>query len=298
MATSVKQLEAVFIEWIPEKSVEHEISKAGDVIVGNHNAADFHKLLNTQHVGQCAHIILCDKQYDGLSGGKNITSKKSADFTAKSDSIQMSDEVETIIVPNPAQQKGAKLFLSGKWENKATGKKGEITDDLSKVNDNVGLAKWINEHFWSVDLPINANPSNSEPVKVTMEVTACSGPWGGDGGTAPHNLIVIDSDDTIHSQCCMHELGHIMNMVPFKGYYKTPPGFTLADHTHSYEKMGGSGSHCSWEIDTANSTATENVDGKCIMFHQLNQNCKLVFCPECAPLVKAQALEKFHELKD
>ena len=50
------------------------------------------------------------------------------------------------------------------------------------------------------------------------------GPWGGDGGTAPHNLIVIDSNDIIHSMCVMHELGHRMNMTPLAGSYKAPPG--------------------------------------------------------------------------
>jgi hypothetical protein len=29
----------------------------------------------------------------------------------------------------------------------------------------------------------------------------------------------------------------------------------------------------------------------------LNHNCKLVYCPECAPFVEAQALEKFQELR-
>lgn len=298
MATAVKQLKDVFIEWVAEASAEHELAAAGNVIVGNHNAADYHKLLKTTHTGQCAHIIFCDKQYDGLSGGSNVTSSKSADFTDDTDSIQMSDPSKHIIVPKPVQQKGAKLFLSGSWENKATGKKGTLTDDPSKVTADVGLAKWHDEHWWIVELPAHAKATASKPVTVSLDVTACSGPWGGDGGTAPHNLIVIDSDDTIHSQCCLHELGHIMNMVPLKGYYKTPPGYALTDHTHAYEKMGGSGSHCSWEIDASKSTATHNVDGKCIMFHQLNKNCKLVYCPECAPLVKAQALEKFHELKD
>jgi hypothetical protein len=96
--------------------------------------------------------------------------------------------------------------------------------------------------------------------------------------------------------CVLHELGHIMNMVPLAGSYKAPPGLSL-NHKFAYTGMGGSGSHCAFEIDKSSSTKTRNVDGKCIMFHQLNLNCKLIYCPECAPFVKAQALTKFQELK-
>jgi outer membrane protein OmpA-like peptidoglycan-associated protein len=310
MATAKKQLLDVFIEWEEDPAAKHALMPKGNVIVGNHNAAEFHALLASPHAGQCGHIILCDKQYDGLKGGSNVVSSKSADFTKDDDFIQMSDPAAHIIVPSPPVQKGAKAFLSGSWENKSTGKKGTLTDDASKATDDIGLAKWNNDHFWEVILPKHAGPTATKPVTVSLDVTAASGPWGGDGGTAPHNLIVIDPSDTIHTQCCLHELGHIMNMVPYKGYYKMPPGFTLGDppaatsyestgdHTHSYDgKRGGSGSHCSFEIDKAKSTLAKYVDGKCIMFHQLNSNCKLVYCPECAPLVKAQALEKFHELK-
>jgi hypothetical protein len=96
--------------------------------------------------------------------------------------------------------------------------------------------------------------------------------------------------------CVMHELGHIMNMTPLAGSYKAPPGLAL-DHKHAYTGMGGSGSHCAFEIDKTKSTKTRNVDGTCIMFHQLTKKSKLLYCPECARFVKAQALEKFQELK-
>ena len=81
-----------------------------------------------------------------------------------------------------------------------------------------------------------------------------------------------------------------MKMVPYTGYYVCPPGFTYNDHTKIYIKMGGSGSHCSYKIDKTLSTSDVNVDGKCIMFHQLNYNCELIYCPDCEPFVKAQDL--------
>ncbi|MBD3345256.1 MAG: hypothetical protein GF401_09365 [Chitinivibrionales bacterium] len=67
-----------------------------------------------------------------------------------------------------------------------------------------------------MELPKNAAVSLKEPVDIALRLTAASGPWGGDGGTPPNNLIVIDKNDTIHSMCIMHELGHLMNMVPLK----------------------------------------------------------------------------------
>lgn len=297
MDTAVKNLKPVFIEWEAEPAHEHDLMGDGKVIVGNHNAAKFHALLKSPKTDQCAHIIFCDKQYDGLRGGKNITLEKNADFKTASGMVTMGEPGNTVEAPNPPVQEGAKLFLSGSWSNAKSGKSGTLTDDPSKVDDNTGLATWLDEVYWQVDLPKNATPADKSVVKVTLKCTAASGPWGGDGGTAPHNLIVIDKDDTIHSMCVMHELGHIMNMTPLAGSYKAPPGLAL-DHKHAYTGMGGAGSHCSFEIDTAKSTKTRNVDGKCIMFHQLNKNCKLVYCPECARFVKAQALEKFQELEE
>lgn len=296
MATAIKNLKDVFIEWDAEPVAKHKLMTNGKVIVGNHNAAKFHAFLKSDKKDQCAHIILCDKQYDGLSGGKNITLSKDADFTAVTQIITMGKPDKTLEAPNPPVQEGAKLFLKGSWSNAKTGKSGTLTDDKTKVTDDIGLATWVDEQDWQVDLPKNADPSAKSIVKVSLECTGASGPWGGDGGSAPHNLIVIKKDDTLHTMCVMHELGHIMNMTPLAGSYKAPPGLSL-NHKFAYTGMGGSGSHCSFEIDKTKSTATKNVDGKCIMFHQLNKNCKLVFCTECAPFVKAQALEKFQELK-
>jgi outer membrane protein OmpA-like peptidoglycan-associated protein len=298
MATAVKKLESVFIEFAKDSTVTHSKAPAGKVYVGSHNASEYHSMLATKHTGQCVNIILCDQQYDGIdSYGGNYVSENRVTFTGPVDRIQLSSPLDNLAILNPPLQKGAKLLLSSKWKNIVTGKSGTLTDDASMLNDDTGLAKWKDKDFFEVTLPKNADPSAKTPVHVSLKVTAAYGPWGGDGGTAPHNLVVIDPDDTIHSQCVLHELGHIINMVPYAGYYKTPPGFTLSDHTHKYVKMGGAGSHCSWEIDTTASSPRENVNGKCIMFHRLNYECKLVYCPECEPLVKAQSILKFQELK-
>jgi hypothetical protein len=296
MATAVKNLKDVFIEWDAEPAAKHKLMGNGKVVVGNHNAAKFHAFLKSDKKDQCAHIIFCDKQYDGLSKGKNITLKKISDLTAVTDVVTLGKPELTLEVPNPPVQEGAKLLLNAAWSNTKTGKSGTLTDDKTKLSDDVGLATWLNEQDWQVELPKNATPSASSVVKVLIECTAASGPWGGDGGSAPHNLIVIDFNDTIHSMCVMHELGHIMNMTPLAGSYKAPPGLTL-NHKYAYTGMGGSGSHCAFEIDKSKSNEKRNVDGKCIMFHQLTTVCELAYCPECAPFVKAQALEKFQELK-
>lgn len=109
--------------------------------------------------------------------------------------------------------------------------------------------------------------------------------------------MVINKNDTLHSMCVMHELGHLMNMVPLKDYFKCPPGFEYSDHKYWYSKMGGAGSHCSYGHDKSKSTANLYVDGKCIMFHQLTLKCMLSFCDSCNPFVKAQTLQKFCDLK-
>ena len=296
MATAVKKLKEVFIEWIAEPEYKHDFMKNGKVIVGNHNAEKFHSLLRSNKIGQCAHVIFCDFQYDGLSNGKNIELESDGLFKTASGLLEIGDAGSHLAVPNPPVQEKAKLVLLAYWKNTVTGKSGNLTEDPGALDANTGLITWMDENHWRVNLPANATPSEKGPVKVKIRCTGSSGPWGGDGGTAPHNLIVIYNEDTIHSMCVMHELGHIMNMVPQSGNYKAPPGLLL-NHKFAYEGKGGSGSHCGFEIDKTASNSLVFIDGKCIMFHQLTLACELKYCPECAPFVKAQGLQKFQDLK-
>ncbi|NLW30480.1 MAG: peptidoglycan-binding protein [Fibrobacter sp.] len=291
MATPIENLKTVFIEFLSETPCTHTRTATGNVIVGNHNAGEYHKLLSTKNKDRCCHIILCDKQYDGKdSTGRDLVSEATQIFKSNSDFIQMSDPANKLKIFNPPLQTGSNFLVNGKWKNLAKKTNGTFTDDPTKTNLSTGLVSFHDNDFVKVDLPPNANPSATDSVEVTIKVTAACGPWGGDGGVAPHNLVVINSNDTIHSQCVMHELGHLMKMVPDPTYYLCPPGFNYADHTMKYTKMGGSGSHCSYKINKALSTKTKYVDGRCIMFHQLNNNCELIYCPDCLPFVKAQAL--------
>ncbi|MBN2037192.1 MAG: peptidoglycan-binding protein [Chitinispirillaceae bacterium] len=293
MTTPTNKLEKVFIEFLAETPNKHSKVNAGNVIVGNHNQAEYHKLFSALNKNICCHIILCDKQFDGVdSRGNNLTSAESKDFTSTTDSILMSKKKPKRKIFNPPLQSSAKFLVQGKWKSKTNKKSGTLTDNPAKVSPNIGLVTFIDSDFITVDLPKNAKPSAANPVTVTVEVTAANGPWGGDGSVSPHNLVVIDSNDTIHSQCVLHELGHLMKMVPYTGYFDCPPGFNYSDHTKKYIEMGGSGSHCSYNIDKTKSTSVLFVDGRCIMFHQLNRNCELIYCPDCAPFVKAQSLSK------
>ncbi|HOX50391.1 MAG TPA: hypothetical protein PKY05_02800 [Fibrobacteria bacterium] len=300
MTKAEDKAKPVFIEFSKQPVVKHHKQTAGKVVVGNHNAAEYHALLKTDHPGQCVNIILCDEQIDGLSGGVNRTLTRAWDFSGVTGNVNMNDPANTIIVRNPPVQAGANLLVSGTWSNPATGKAGNLTLDPAAVTADVGLVVAGANGNWTITLPANATPSNAHKVRVTVVATAASGPWGGDGGTPPHNLIVIDADNTIHTMCVLHELGHLMNMTPYPGSYKAPPGLTLAEHTDAYVAHGGAGSHCKWEIEsTIPDAALGGIyqDGHCIMFHQLTTKTKLVFCPKCAPFVKAQALRTFGDLK-
>jgi hypothetical protein len=298
MSTSEKQLKDVFIEFVGEPDVTFSDGTAGKVIIGRHNAKTYHALLTKAHANQCVNVIFCDRQFDGVDGkGRNYVSRTTKTLTSQSGPVTVGDDENSMIaVFNPPIQKGASFLLTGSWVNTKTKKKGGLTDDSAKVNASTGLVSWVDELTVTVTLPKDASASKSQPVEVALELTAASGPWGGDGGTPPHNLIKISSNDTVHSMCVMHELGHLMNMVPYAGHYSCPPGFSYGDHSHAYVKMGGSGSHCSFEHDSKKSSKKRYVDGKCIMFHQLNTLCKLKYCESCAPFVKAQMLRAFGEL--
>ncbi len=282
-----------FLEFEKDSAVPHTEGAAGSVIIGNHNAATFHALLNTTHNNQCCNIIFCDKQYDGLSGGSNLTFTKAKQFSSLTKDIRVASSAATTEIFSPPIQTGATLLVSGSWDNPATGDSGNLTDDPALVDVDTGLVVYKDKRKVTVTLPAKAAPTATDKVAVVVEVTGASGPWGGDGGTAPHNLIVIDTNDTIHSMCVMHELGHLINMVPEPSRYACPPGFVHADHSHSYVGRGGAGSHCSHDCDPSTTPALV-VDGKCIMFHQLNYNCTLEYCPDCLTFVKAQNLTGFH----
>ncbi len=295
MKTSEKIFRENFIEFLSESAATHNEYPNGSVRIGNHNAKKFHDMLSTTHKGQCVNIILCDEQYDGLDGAGNVLTSGTDEFFEKNSGVIEIDEDSREVIDPPIQT-GSKLIVNCWWKNAKTGKSGTLSQDAKNANDNVGTITFQGSNKFKVDLPKNATPSKQQPVQIHLVVTVASGPWGGDGGTPPHNLIVIDNNDTIHSQCVAHEVGHLINMVPGKNAYGFPSGFSASDHKDQYTGMGGSGSHCSWEIDKSTSTASHNDDGKCIMFHQLNYNCKLVFCPSCKPIVMAQSIKKLGEL--
>lgn len=288
MATSVSKFKKVFIDFTPETPVKHTLTAKGKVIVGSHNAATYHALRKSAHPARSVHVILCDQQIDAPAG---LTNEVEVEFKKAKDYIEATKHADPRIMFNPPLQSGAKLFISGSWRNASTGKSGTLTDDATKTTKSIGLAKYNNKDFMEINLPADAAPTAAKPVKVKIKVTVASGPWGGDGGTAPHNLIVIDSNDTIHTMCVMHELGHLINMGPMSYSVNCPPGFTYADHTKMYQSNGA---HC-WSGGSL--SGGKGKDGTCIMYHQLNTKCTLAFCADCTPFVRAQKLESFNDLK-
>ena len=163
--------------------------------------------------------------------------------------------------------------------------------DAADEDAATGVVEVSGDQYLIVQLPKDADPSAGKPVKVRLKVTVASGPWGGDGATAPHNLVVIDSDDTRHSMCVMHELGHLINMCPMSRNRNCPPDFEYTEHPKMY---WSNGAHC-WSGGTLVSSKGKN--GSCIMYHALNTSCSLAFCEHCDPFVKAQKLESFNDLK-
>lgn len=290
MNSSISKFKNVFIEFESEPVITHNKEKNGSIIVGSHNAAEFHTYHNNLHPGQSVHIILCDEQIDGNPG---ITVESEAEFTGDTNFIHVTNSGTHIMFDPPLS--GGKLLISGAWENSSTNKSGKLVDDSTKTTDNIGLFSYDNEDFVKIVLPKNAAPTLKNPVTVNISVIVASGPWGGDGGTAPHNLIVIDSNDTVHTMCVMHELGHLMNLGPLETRVNCPDGFKYEDHSKLYESNGA---HC-----YSGGTLIKDSDGDkigdggtCIMYHQLNTNCSLEFCSNCAPFLKGMKLKKFKDL--
>ena len=286
MATAKSKIKHVFIDFVSESPIKHTKAPKGKVLVGSHNAATYHALRKSKHPNRSVHIILCDQQIDGNPG---LTNEVEVEFAKNTDHV-LATKGGTYIMFNPPLQTGAKLFISGSWNNPKTGKSGTLTDDATKKTANIGVMSFHNKDFVKVELPANAGPTATDKVKVKVKVTVSSGPWGGDGGTAPHNLVVIDSNDTIHTMCVLHELGHLMNMGPMAYSVKCPPGFKYTDHTKMYKSNGA---HC---YSGGTLVGGKGKNGTCIMYHQLNKKCKLKFCDLCEPFVRAQKLEKFKDL--
>lgn len=290
MSTSISKFKNVFIELDSETTVTHNKAVNGNIIVGSHNDAEYHAYHKNLHPGQSVHIILCDKQVDGTP---SITIESEAEFTNDTNYIHATNGGNYIMFNPPLS--GEKLLISGSWENISTKKSGALIDDPTKTSDDIGLFSYDNEDFVKIVLPINAEPTPEKPVKVNVSIIVASGPWGGDGGTAPHNLIVIDSNDTIHTMCVMHELGHLMNLGPLKERVNCPDGFKYEDHTKLYESNGA---HCYSGGNLVTDSSGDKIgnNGTCIMYHQLNTSCLLEYCSYCAPFVKGMKLKKFKDL--
>ena len=286
MSSAETKFKKAFIDFVSEPAVTHEKAANGSVIVGSHNATEYHALHKNLHPGQSVHVIFCDQQIDGSPARNNTVE---AEFTKKDDFIKGTAGGTYILFDPPLA--GGTLFVSGTWENLHSGDKGTLTGTAGSVTKNIGLCSYNDKNFIKVSLPDNAKPTATHKVKVKVTLSVASGPWGGDGGTAPHNLIKISSDDTVHTMCVMHEIGHLINMGPMSYSVNCPDGFEYGDHTKMYKSNGA---HC---YSGGSLVSGKGSGGTCIMYHQLNTSCTLEYCSLCLPFVKAMSLETFKDLK-
>ncbi|MBK9576846.1 MAG: peptidoglycan-binding protein [Fibrobacteres bacterium] len=296
MALSQNKARDVFIELVAETPIVHELFPAGKVYVGNHNFNELGKLFHPVHAGKCLQVIVCDLQVDG-AGSPQLNAK--FPMTTQSLDIELRDYDAPLIVLNPPVVKGAPLIIDSSWKNLETGAKGKFTSDPTLRTSTIGLLSSRPEPgLFTLELPAGAI-SAGQHVETALSLTAAKGPYCGDGSNAPQILIKFSSDARVISGTIIHEMGHLINMVPYPGYYHAPPGLRVDAHPFRYDKHGGSGSHCSYKakkgVDDDGDPTFEN--GHCVMFHADAPTVPADFCPTCATFVKAQSLTAFKDLK-
>ncbi len=301
MALSQNKARDVFIELVAETPIVHELFPAGKVYVGRHNFNELGKLFHPVHAGKCLQIIICDLQVDGVDVyGNPIIVTHPITMKSSTEDIDLQDFDETTIVLNPPVVAGRPLIVSSSWKNLRTKAKGSFTIDPAARSPSVGLmsSRAGGPSLYKLELPPGAI-SPGDTVEASLTLSASDGPYCGDGSHAPQIVIQYSPDARVVSGTIVHEMGHLINMVPYEGYYHAPSGFKIGDHPFRYIKHGGSGSHCSWKAKKGQDGKANPIwiDGHCVMFHADADTVPADFCDTCATFVKAQSLLSFSDLK-
>lgn len=299
MALARNKARDVFIELEPETPIVHELFPAGKVYVGRHNYKQLQNLFHPVHAGKCLQIVVCDLQVDGVDGdGKVVQAIHPIKMKASSEDVEL--RISDTIAIDPPVVAGQPLLLSSSWYNPRTKASGSFTTDPSLKSAKIGLLSTRpgGPGLFRLELPPGVW-SPTDEVEVELKVTAAAGPFCGDGSHAPQILIVNSGGIRVVSGTIVHEMGHLMNMVPYPGYYKAPPGLAITEHIHRYIEHGGWGSHCSWKakFDHEKDGTPIWVDGHCVMYHADADTVPADFCDTCATFVKAQSLLSFSDLR-
>ena len=158
MNSSISKFKNVFIDFKAEVAITHSKAANGHVLVGSHNAADYHAYYKELHSGQSVHIILCDQQVDG-SPRVLLDHKKEFISSTGNINVTKNPENESYILVDPPLS-GGKLLISGTWENASSKKHGTLTNDSTKVADNVGLVSYLYEDHVEIKTTQKSCPIN------------------------------------------------------------------------------------------------------------------------------------------
>ncbi len=283
--------------------VDLNASADGDrnvVCVGDHNKDKFYALFKKPKQEPTAHLIMCDAQWDPITGPESTYSL----VQRTTDQPQWNATKNKALGVFKPTLNGAGLVQSSRW----SWNDGKKTHNGTFADSDISIEK-TRQHtaIFQVSVPkkckaghclgcaggTDIDPSAAHPVEAKLKLQCATGPWAGESGQPgrPQCLIVVNSDVNRFNNTIAHEIGHLFKQV------RTDKNWLgIPDHPDQYEKRGGQGSHCKKDA-TESATRKDQDDktvyegGTCVMYHVAVGNTD--FCENCALDLRIRDMTNF-----
>jgi hypothetical protein len=259
-------------------------------IIGGHNSSHFYGLYTTNAKKPIkAHLIVCEHQWDpaGATPLQTFTLSK-----RESDELLLTGVSWNSALVNPPLTGPLQVGGNGSWKSEAPSGHPDYGRFGVLTNANFLITKTRSDLAgFKIKLPDSAPDPTVHPVKVTFTLNYAKF-WGGESN-GYQIIITYDGNAPTYHMCVSHEIGHSLHQTPIDGTH--PAGVPDLPTFYTNDK-GGQGEHCSFEatlvVDPDTTSGTRYHEGTCVMFHQLTNSCKQIFCKNCTPYVRVQDLAK------
>lgn len=284
-----------------------EFGKKGQLLnVGDHNRDWFYGKFDDQKAPLGAHLIFCDKQYDGGKAGAWHEQELEFKLTSTEKAKKIKDP-NRYDVFTKAIQDGASSFRSGTWKSLAPsghpdhGKTGALTADAFKANPSqdqvvIRLTGDLAGRVGTGTPPTGKAATDAEtkhPIQVKVKYLVARGPFLGEANGA-HQLIVLSPNVKSFNHVLCHELGHALRQT----VKKVASGLDAAKHGRHYTSHGHQGDHCADGVSKSDYDAKASfrgLGGTCIMFGEVSSTKDPPgpgkFCDRCRPFLRADGCQ-------
>lgn len=270
--------------------------------IGDHNATWFRGKFDDTKAPLGAHVMFCDKQYDGGTAGAWHEQELEVETTTDTTELAIKDGHKFDVFTKAIQDGNSSVLSGSTWKSLApsghpmSGKSGDITAAMVTVDATT------HGHI-KVKLPAGTAGKGDVPkgktatdavvkhkVKLKVKLRVARGPFLGES-SGVHQLIVLTPNVKAFNAVLVHELAHSLRQT----IKEVAPGLSKADHKRHYTGHGHQGDHCATGLsddDYAKADYRALPLGTCVMYGAASATQDPPgdagkFCDACRPFMRA-----------